>query len=365
MRIMSSKKASVLFLLDPLESLHGPLMPAYLIAKELRRKFDIIFVSPMVDPKIAELLESPGLRALNLHKHFYSSGSLLTFEAWLRKTKLKSSYLRSFVVNFSQCFLADAHIYYAQGPMTKALDDMLNEMKRTYGLVYRLMRRFFVKRDKAFNKELEERSKLIVANSKFCASMYEDWGLRVDKVIYPPLDCELFKPTISNPSGNYALAYAGKETKYSVLKKIAKAGIKIKVFGSKTSYISSDLLRQSNVELLGKVSDQELVDLYSNAFYTLSPFTHEPFGYIPVESMACGTPVLTYGRQGPSESVINGQTGWLVEDDQQLVDLAARLWIEDYPNLIRRNCRKRAQDFDVKVISEEWLKLIEVFTDVL
>jgi glycosyltransferase involved in cell wall biosynthesis len=365
MIIMSSKKTNVLFLLDPLESLHGPLMPAYLIAKELREDFDIVFASPVVDKSVAELLESCGFHALNLHKHFHFSGSLLTFESWLMRTEFESINPHSLVVNFSQCFLANAHIYYAQGPVTRALDDMSAEMKRTYNLVYRLMRWFFIRRDRVFNKELEERSKLVVANSNFCASMYEDWGLRVDKVIYPPLDCELFKPTTSDPSGNYALTYAGKETKYSVLKKIADSGVKVKAFGSKAPYIPSDLLRQPNVEFLGKVSDQELVDLYSNALYTLSAFTHEPFGYIPVESMACGTPVLTYNRQGPSESIINGQTGWLVENDQQLVDVATKLWKENYSSSTRGNCRKRAQDFDVKIVSKEWLKLIESFAGVL
>jgi len=361
---MSPEKINVCFLLDPLESLHGPLMPAYLIAKELKERCDFVFASPVVDRQIADLLASCGFRTMNLHKRFLFSGSLLTFEAWLRRTELRSSGPHSLVINFSQCFLANAHICYAQGPVTRALDDMYTEMKRNYRLTYRLMRRFFIRRDKAFIKKLEERSKLVVANSKFCASMYEDWGIRVDKIIYPPLDCELFKPTTSDPSENYALVYAGKETKYSVLKNIVEAGVKVKAFGSKAPF-PKNLLKQTNLEFLGKVTDQELADLYTNALFTLSVFTHEPFGYIPVESMACGTPVLTYNRQGPSESVVNGLTGWFVESDQQLVDAAVKLWKENYPSSIRRNCRERALNFDAKVIAKAWLKLIETFTEVL
>lgn len=358
---MDSRKIDVLFLLDPLESLHGPLMPAYLIANELREQCDFVFASPIVDKGIADLLASSGFHTWDLHKHFHFSGSLLTFEAWLRRTKLESNNLHSVVVNFSQCFLANAHIYYAQGLITKALDDIATEMKPTYNLTYKLMRRFLIRRERAFVKKLAETSKLIVANSNFCASMYEDWSFRVGKIIYPPLDCALFKSTTSDPSGNYVLTYAGKETKYSILRKIAEAGVRIKAFGSKTPYIPRGLLRQPNIEFLGKVTDQELVDLYSNALYTLSAFTHEPFGYIPVESMACRTPVLTYNRQGPAESVIDGKTGWFVESDQQLVDVAIKLWRENYPCSIRENCRKRASDFDARVISKEWLKLIEEF----
>jgi glycosyltransferase involved in cell wall biosynthesis len=339
-------------------------MPAYLIANELKERCDFVFASPIVDKRIADLLASSGFHTWDLHKHFHFSGSLLTFEAWLRRTELESGNMHSIVVNFSQCFLSSAHVYYAQGPITKALDDMATEMKLIYNLAYKLMRRFLIRREKAFVRKLAETSKLFVANSSFCARMYEDWSFEVGKIIYPPLDCTLFKPTTSDPSENYVLTYAGKETKYSILQKIAEAGIKIKAFGSKTPYIPRGLLKQPNIEFLGKITDQELGNLYSNALYTLSAFTHEPFGYIPVESMACGTPVLTYNKQGPAESVIDGKTGWFVESDKHLVDVAIKLWKENYPSSIRENCRKRALDFDARVISKEWLKLIEEFAEV-
>jgi glycosyltransferase involved in cell wall biosynthesis len=363
---MSSKQVKsmkIFFLLDPLESLHGPLRPPFLIAKELKKHFDIAFVSPLVSKYATEVLKSQGFEILNLDKRHCFSGSLLTFEAWLRRSEFRLEHANRVVANFSQCFLADADIYYAQGPIAKALDDMCPEMKQTYRLAYRLTRAFFVKRDKSFNKELRRRSSLFIANSWFCASMYEDWGVKVDNVIYPPLDCERVKPTTSEPSGDYVLTYIGKEAKYSVLKAIADTGIKIKAFGFKAPYIPSYVLKHPNIKFLGKVSDQELVDLYSNALYTLFTFTHETFGYIPVESMACGTPVLTYNRQGPSESVVNGQTGWLVESNEELVNVAARLWRESCPQGLRENCRRRALEFDVKVIVKGWLKLIEDLFD--
>jgi hypothetical protein len=117
---------------------------------------------------------------------------LLTFEAWLRRCDL--SLEDGIVLNFSQCFLQDTHIYYAQGPITKALDDMYLELRPSYRLVYKVARPFLMKRDKRFNEELRRRSRIFIADSRFCASMYGDWGIKVDDVIYPPLDCEQFKP---------------------------------------------------------------------------------------------------------------------------------------------------------------------------
>jgi glycosyltransferase involved in cell wall biosynthesis len=56
------------------------------------------------------------------------------------------------------------------------------------------------------------------------------------------------------------------------------------------------------------------------------PFSNEPFGYVPLESMSCGTPVLTYNREGPSETVVDGQTGWLVGSPEEFVRVGSRLW---------------------------------------
>jgi glycosyltransferase involved in cell wall biosynthesis len=349
-----------IFLLDPLESLHGPLRPPFLLAKELKGRFEIIFVSPFVSEIVDETLRSEGIELLSLNKRYLFHGSLLTFEAWLRRCTFKAE--DGIVINFSQCFLADAHVYYAQGPITKALDDMYSELKALYKLAYKIVRPFLVRRDKRFNEELRRRSRVFIANSRFCASMYENWGIKVDDIIYPPLDCEQFKSTTSRPSSDYVLAYVGKETKYSVLKRMTDLGVKIKAFGSKAPYIPKRLLKHPNVEFLGRVSDEELIDLYSNALYTLFTFAHEPFGYVPVESMACGTPVLTYNRQGPRESVINGVTGWLADSDEELVDLAVKIWREGYPSWMRSRCRERALEFDVKAVAERWLEIISGFS---
>jgi glycosyltransferase involved in cell wall biosynthesis len=343
-------------LIDPAEGLHGPLRPPFLLAKELKGRFEIIFVSPFVSEIVDETLRSEGIELLSLNKRYLFHGSLLTFEAWLRRCTFKAE--DGIVINFSQCFLADAHVYYAQGPITKALDDMYPELKASYKLAYKVVRPLLVRRDKKFNEELRKRSRIFIANSRFCASMYEDWGIKVDDVVHPPLDCEQFKPTTSRPSSDYALAYVGKETKYSLLRRVAGLGVRIKAFGSKAPYVPKQSLKHPNIELLGRVSDEELMDLYSNALFTLFAFTHEPFGYVPVESMACGTPVLTYNRQGPRESVVDGVTGWLADSDEELVNLALKIWRKGYPSWMRSRCRERALEFYVKVIAGKWLEVL-------
>jgi glycosyltransferase involved in cell wall biosynthesis len=155
------------------------------------------------------------------------------------------------------------------------------------------------------------------------------------------------------------LTYFGKETKFSVVKQIADKGVKIKAFGSKMPIFQKGLARHPNIEFLGRVSTDELVDVYSNALFTLFPFTHEPFGYVPLESMACGTPVLTYNLQGPKEYVIDEETGWLAQTDEELVQKAADLWNESVPSNMTKSCLREASRFDKKFYVEKWQKILE------
>jgi len=48
--------------------------------------------------------------------------------------------------------------------------------------------------------------------------------------------------------------------------------------------------------------------------------------------MACRTPVLTYNRQGSSETVVNDVAGWLANSDEELVNLALKIWRYGYPS---------------------------------
>jgi len=301
------------------------------------------------------------------NKKVYALRRIPTFEMWLRALINPRNRLNDYTtsdvkaVNFSSTVKLGTDIYYAQGPMTVALDAMREAMPLWYNIAWQTVRPM-VRLEKRYIGDFRRFSRLFISNSKFSASLYEAFGVKVDGVIYPPLDTEIFKPTSNKPAEDYVLAYfgvAGKETKADIISKIADMGVKIKAFGMKPILIPHRIMKHRNIEFLGYVSDVELRGLYSNALFTLFPFIHEPFGYIPIESIACGTPVLTYNRQGPSESIVNRVTGWLVNSDEQLVNLAVKLWKKGYPRSMRSKCREKAPLFDVKVITSEWLKLFK------
>lgn len=359
---------------DPMMDLTGSIQPAIFLAEELAKRYCKVYVlSPFIQPSVESTLLKKGIFPLNLDVkifmgNFGASAALL--EAWLREAFLKFSLPQrilekpTLVINFSNMVVIPSQILYLQGPLSKALNDIKTELPLLLRFIYKSLRPLIDYADRRLISSMGKFLPTFIANSKFCASMYTDFGFDVKYVIYPPIDCHMFIPSTSDPSSDYVLSYFGKETKFSVIKRIADEGVKIKAFGSKTPFLGNKLIKHSNIEFLGRISTKELVEVYSNALFTVFPFTHEPFGYVPLESMACGTPVLTYNHQGPSEYVIDGVTGWLVDSDEEMIARALKLWKDGYPCCLRGKCVKEAAKFDRKNYAENWVEVLKKIFDV-
>jgi glycosyltransferase involved in cell wall biosynthesis len=78
-----------------------------------------------------------------------------------------------------------------------------------------------------------------------------------------------------------------------------------------------NLAIEKNVDLTleGNVSEERLLQLYNQAKLTVYAPIREPFGLVPVESMACETAVLAVRDGGIQETILDGKTGLLVDRD--------------------------------------------------
>lgn len=72
----------------------------------------------------------------------------------------------------------------------------------------------------------------------------------------------------------------------------------------------------------------------------VTPRWVEAFGNVVIEALACGVPVISYRRGGPTEIIRDGKTGFLVELDsvQGLVEAIGRL-----DEIDRHACRQQAE----------------------
>jgi glycosyltransferase involved in cell wall biosynthesis len=89
------------------------------------------------------------------------------------------------------------------------------------------------------------------------------------------------------------------------------------------------------VRFVGEVAGEVKRSLFANARALLMPIRwNEPFGMVMVEALACGTPVIAFPEGAARELVIDGRTGFLVEDEPAMAAAIDRL-----PQIAPRDCR--------------------------
>jgi glycosyltransferase involved in cell wall biosynthesis len=100
------------------------------------------------------------------------------------------------------------------------------------------------------------------------------------------------------------------------------------------------------VRFFGEANAEDKRELYANARCLLVPICwEEPFGLVMPEAMACGTPVVAFARGAAPEIVLDGETGFLVDDVDQMVEAVRHIRAID-PKRCRSDVEER---FDVRL----------------
>ncbi len=81
----------------------------------------------------------------------------------------------------------------------------------------------------------------------------------------------------------------------------------------------------SFVRLAGRVTDEELVDIYRSAWAVTSSSVREGWGMTMTEAGACGTPSVATRIPGHLDAVAEGVSGLLADDDADLARQIARI----------------------------------------
>jgi len=102
------------------------------------------------------------------------------------------------------------------------------------------------------------------------------------------------------------------------------------------------------VQFAGEVGGARKQSLFARARGLLMPIRwEEPFGMVMVEAMACGTPVIAFPEGAARELVVEGTTGFLVEDEGAMASAIGRL-----STIVGRDCRNWvAAHCDVDVVA--------------
>ncbi len=245
------------------------------------------------------------------------------------------------------------HICYCHTP-TRYLwtDTHLYIKELSHGSIVKKAVSLMLPKLRMWDRMAADRVDKFVANSKTVQKRISKYYSRDSEVIYPPVGVSEFK--VFPNQENYYLA-GGRLVPYKrfdlVVQAFNKLGIPLKIFGEGPELKKLKEIAKSNIQFLGKVSDEEKKELYGKSLAFIHP-QEEDFGLMVIEAMASGRPVIAYPKGGAQETVIEGKTGTFFPDQswESLAHTIIRFKPEEYrPEEIRAH----AAQFDTVVFKEK------------
>jgi glycosyltransferase involved in cell wall biosynthesis len=206
------------------------------------------------------------------------------------------------------------HVSYVHSPVRYAWD-----LQHTYlrdggytrgvrGFLARLLLHYL----RLYDVASSSRPDLLVANSRFVARRVWNTYRRRAAVIHPPVDVDAFS-LHEKKDGPYVtcarlVPYKRVDLLVEAFRQMPQR--ELVVIGDGPDLGRLQALAPPNVRFLGRQPHEALAYYLRRARGFLFGAL-EDFGIAPVEAMACGTPVVAYGRGGTLETVEDGVTGVL------------------------------------------------------
>jgi glycosyltransferase involved in cell wall biosynthesis len=199
------------------------------------------------------------------------------------------------------------HICYCHTPMRALWERSMEELEEL-PRVLRPLAAQTLSRLREWDYVTAGRVDLFLANSLTTQERIRRHYGRDSRVVHPPLDEGRFHRNGDEAVGDYYLV-ASRLVPYKRvdLAIAATARLNRRLIVAGTGPVKRGL-DESHVEYVGHVSDERLVDLMRHARALIFP-AFEDYGMTPVETMACGRPVIAFGKGGALETVVDGLTG--------------------------------------------------------
>ena len=193
---------------------------------------------------------------------------------------------------------------------------------------------------------------------------------RESVVIYPPVDTDFYTPANVRREEHYLVvsAFAPYKRIDLAIDACRQLRRKLVIIGTGQDERKLRATAGPGVEFLGWQSNEGIRDHLRRCRALLFPGV-EDFGIVPVEAMACGTPVIALGEGGATETVIppgawQPATGvWFPEQTvDALIDAIERF--ERHGPFDPAHLRRRAESFDTRRFEREFFGYVkEVLAD--
>ncbi len=253
------------------------------------------------------------------------------------------------------------HICYCHTPMRYAWDlthEYLREAKLDRGMKG-FVAKMFLHYLRGWDAQSAQRVDHFIANSQYVARRIKKFYGRDSEVIYPPVNLSLFQEEPAKDS--YYLA-ASRLVSYKRIDLIVEAfsqmpDKKLVVIGDGPEWKKIKEKASKNVELLGFQPDSVLKTHMQKAKGFVFAAV-EDFGIIPVEAMACGTPVIAFGKGGVCETVVHQETGYFYHE-QSVPAIIQAIHAFEKEEIASRACRSRAELFSEERFNQRFHFFVE------
>ncbi len=240
-------------------------------------------------------------------------------------------------------------IYFCQEPPRELYEARLSRpylintslVNKIQEIWYRPAEWIWARRIRLIDQDNLRSSTCVLSNSFFSAeNIYRVYGV-YPKVTYLGVNTDLFCKN-QMPKENFVVsagAVAPLKGYDFIIRALAflEASIRPKFMISATTFSSAEMIylqglaekADVKLEFVRNPTQGQLVELYNRAKVCVYAPHLEPLGLVPLESMACGTPVVAVKEGGVRETVLDGQTGFLVERSEELFANAVRCLLKD------------------------------------
>lgn len=239
------------------------------------------------------------------------------------------------------------HICYCHTPTRYLWSDTHSYIKELpYNWLVKRAMPLILNRLRSWDRLAADRVDKFIANSATVRQRIKKYYGKESDIIHPPVETKKFY--ISPRIENYYLA-GGRVVPYKRFDLIVQAfnrlGVPLKIFGEGRELDKLKTVAKKNIQFLGKVSDKEMIELYSKCVAYLHP-QEEDFGITAVEAMASGRPVIAYGSGGAMETVVPGLTGEFFDEQiwEELGDKIIRFQPEKYNS---QKIKEHAEQFNI------------------
>lgn len=208
------------------------------------------------------------------------------------------------------------HLCYCFTPMRYAWDQFDAYFgPQKIGRAGSAVMRPIMKRMARWDRETSNRPDRYVAISHYVAGRIARYYNRGASVVYPPVDTTFYHPdgTAPEPFALIVSALVPYKRIELAIEACHLAHLPLKIVGDGPERPALERLAAGRAEFLGRVSNDDIRNLYRRASLVLLP-GEEDFGIVPLEAQACGRPVVALKRGGSLETAQDGVTGVLVDD---------------------------------------------------